>query len=43
MTIGNKVFDFERITGIADAPVEMVAVFEVHGGLIVTMWAFPAN
>lgn len=41
--MGNKVFDFERITGISDAPVEMAAIFEVRDGLIVAMWAFPAN
>jgi hypothetical protein len=42
-TMGNKVFDFERITGIAETPVEMAAVFEVRDGLIVAMWAFPAD
>lgn len=42
-TMGNKVFDFERITGVAAAPVEMAAVFEVRDRLIVAMWAFPAD
>lgn len=39
---GQQVFDHERIWGVADAPVEVVAVFAVKDGLIDTMWSFPA-
>ena len=42
-TMGNKVFDCERITGVADSPVEMAAVFDVRDGVIVAMWSFPAD
>ena len=44
IVLGNKVFDHERITGLSDQPLEMVAVFEVvaldHGGLIQTAWFY---
>ncbi|WP_426191904.1 nuclear transport factor 2 family protein [Massilia sp. DWR3-1-1] len=39
---GTRVFDHERIWGVADTPIEMVVVFEVSEGLITTMWTFPA-
>ena len=32
--LGNKVFDHERIWGVQDDAIEMVAVFRVQGGLI---------
>jgi len=38
--LGNKVFDHERIWGVTEEPIEMVAVFEVHAGLIQTIWGF---
>jgi hypothetical protein len=46
IVLGNKVFDHERITGLTESPLEMVAVFEVtdldRGGLIQTAWFFAA-
>lgn len=38
--MGNKVFDHERIWGVQDEPIEMVAVFRVQGGLIDMLWGF---
>lgn len=38
--LGNKVFDRERVWGVADTPIEMVAVFEVRDGLIQSLWSF---
>lgn len=35
---GNKVIDHERITGLADAPVEMLAIYEVAAGRIARVW-----
>jgi hypothetical protein len=40
MLLGNKVVDHERITGVSDEPFEMVVVFEIHAGLIQTVWVF---
>jgi len=37
---GNKVVDHERITGLAPGVVEAIAVYEVEGGLIRTVWFF---
>ncbi|HEX4417350.1 MAG TPA: nuclear transport factor 2 family protein [Kofleriaceae bacterium] len=42
IVLGNKVFDHERISGLTPQPIEMVAVFEVTGGLIQTAWFFAA-
>lgn len=46
LVLGNKVFDHERITGLTERPLEMVAVFEVtdldRGGLIQTARFFSA-
>ena len=42
MVLGNKVFDRERIVGVSEIPLEVVAAFEVEDGLIKTMWAFSA-
>lgn len=39
---GSRVFDHERIWGVADTPLEVVAVFEVRDGRIHSMWSFPA-
>jgi hypothetical protein len=38
--LGNKVFDRERIWGVGTQPIERFAVFEVHEGLIRTVWDF---
>lgn len=38
--LGNKVFDRERIWGVTEEPIEMMAVFEVNDGLISTIWGF---
>lgn len=38
--LGNTVFDHERVSGIADGAVEMMAVYEVSAGLIVRVWFF---
>jgi hypothetical protein len=37
---GNKVFDHERIHGLADAPLEMMAVYEVADGHIERVWFY---
>ena len=46
IVLGNKVLDHERITGLTEKPLEMLAVFEVtdldRGGLIQTTWFFSA-
>ncbi|WP_312741966.1 nuclear transport factor 2 family protein [Cedecea neteri] len=39
-TLGNKVFDHEKIHGLSDEPIESMAVFEVENGLIKTAWFF---
>lgn len=40
IAIGNKVIDHERVVGIKEVPIEAVAVYEVGGGLIRTVWFF---
>lgn len=40
IVLGNKVIDHERVVGIRDAAVEVVAVYEVVDGLIETVWFF---
>ncbi|MGE0330946.1 MAG: nuclear transport factor 2 family protein [Ramlibacter sp.] len=42
MVLGNKVVDHERITGLGDAPLEALAVYEISGGLITAVWFFHA-
>jgi hypothetical protein len=42
MVLGNKVVDHERIAGLADAPFEASAVYEIRGGLIAAVWFFYA-
>ena len=37
---GNKVVDHERITGLGPQVVEAIAVYEVVGGVIRTVWFF---
>ncbi len=43
IVLGDKVFDHERISGVRDEPFEMMAVYEVRDGLIVTMLGFTAD
>ena len=40
MVCGNKVVDHERITGLQPEIVEAIAVYEVDGGLIHTVWFY---
>lgn len=40
LAVGNKVFDHERIVGLADQPVEALVAFEVQAGLIRRVWFF---
>jgi len=41
--LGNKVFNCERMRGLREHPIERIAVFEVHEGLIRTVWSFSAD
>jgi hypothetical protein len=44
MVLGRKVIDHERITGLADTPLEAAAVYEVNDqGLIAAVWFFQAS
>lgn len=38
MVLGNKVIDHERVSGLREAPVEAIAVYEVADGLIQRVW-----
>jgi hypothetical protein len=40
IAIGNKVIDHERVSGIEDRPIEMIAAYEVSKGLIDCVWFF---
>jgi len=40
MVLGNKVVDHERISGVREAPFEMVVVYQVVEGRIATLWTF---
>ena len=40
IAIGNKVIDHERVVGIREQPVEALAIYEVEGNLIRTVWFF---
>ncbi len=40
IVLGNKVIDHERVRGIAQHPLEAVAVYEVSSGLIANVWFF---
>jgi hypothetical protein len=40
IAIGNKVVDHERVSGIEEQPIEMIAVYEVRRGLIDCVWFF---
>jgi len=41
--IGNKVVDHERIRGLRDEPIEMVAVYEVGPKFIERVWFFSST
>jgi hypothetical protein len=43
MVLGNKVVDHERISGIGEGIVELVAVYEVVAGRIQSVWFFSAG
>lgn len=40
IVLGNKVIDQERVTGVREQAMEVVAVYEVVGGLIRNVWFF---
>ena len=40
MVVGNKIVDHERISGLKEAPFDVMVVFEVNDGLIQAMWSF---
>ena len=40
IVLGNKVIDHERVVGIREVAVEALAIYEVAGGLIRTVWFF---
>jgi hypothetical protein len=42
MVVGNKVFDHERIHGLAPEPLETAVIFMVEDGLIETVFFVPA-
>lgn len=41
--LGNKVIDHERITGLADQPVEAEVVYAIANGHIAAVWIFTAS
>ena len=43
IAFGNKVIDHERVHGLGAEPVEVAAVYEIAGGLIRTVWFYPAG
>jgi len=43
IVLGNKVIDHERIFGVQEAPMEIVAVYEVVGEHIDRVWFFPGE
>lgn len=40
ISVGNKIIDHERVHGLEDEPVELVAVYEIDGELIEQVWFF---
>lgn len=42
LAAGDKVIDHERIHGLGEQPVEMLAVYRIEAGLIVDVWFFTA-
>lgn len=43
MVLGDKVVDHEKVLGVTDHPLEMVAVYSVHNGLINCIWFYMKN
>jgi len=43
IVLGSKVVDHERIVGVRETPMEIVAVYEVIADRIVRVWFFPAE
>src|SRR4051812_26206523 len=40
MVMGNKVVDHERISGVRAEPFDAIAVYQIIGGLITSVWFF---
>ena len=40
IVLGNKVIDHERVVGIRETPLEALAVYEVEGDFIRTVWFY---
>lgn len=40
MSMGNKVVDHERVTGLGEQPVEVIVVYEIEDGLIHKAWFY---
>ena len=40
MVLGDKVIDHERVWGVRDRPIEVVAIYQVVGDLIERVWFF---
>lgn len=40
MVLGDKVVDHEKVWGVTDYPLEMVAVYSVHNSLINCIWFY---
>jgi len=40
ISMGNKVIDHERVTGLGKQPVEVVVVYEVEAGVIQKAWFY---
>ena len=43
MAFGNKVIDYERISGVREQPFDVAVVYEVRNGLIVCTWSYAAE
>lgn len=43
IVVGNKVFDHERLTGAGRPSFDAVVIFQVHDGLIRTVWLADAT
>jgi hypothetical protein len=43
LACGNKVIDHERVFGLRPQPFEVIAVYQVGGGLIEHVWFFSAD
>jgi hypothetical protein len=43
LVVGNKVVDHERVHGVRAAPFEVIATYEVRGGLIAACYFFDAE